>query len=387
MANPSITQQLYPTVEKYLALPENKTKYKSNLDKYMAANTEKYFGIGPNQRPIFSDVHMNDYMSLMGITSADIKKSIKESKHIGSNWTIMNNPFNVANVLALRYFTIKNDKEYIKFTQWYLIVSMYPSLHFKYFKYNTNEACMTYTINNISDKFKIRQFRNLWLTLCDTVYMAYDLHKDNIVKGDDTAYVKYIQDVHTRINSLLKNISRKYYENYELQNFVETEHESFDEDDYHEADSTTYDVSRLSGNVLNQLILHGIDMRLVEIAAKTAQVSVNETRTYLASIVNESHKDDMYSIIENILFLYLFNTDGEPHSSRSVGTSEFMIYTLQVYKRSNTTNKNIVEIKSILDKWINETDIPTKRTRTATILSFKKAFYTFFVLSIQKYSN
>lgn len=386
MSDTSITDALYPKVQKALSNPDNLLKYKKDLDRYMAANTDKYFICGPGMRPVFTDTHKQSYLDNIGLTSADVKKAIKDSKHIGTNWNIMNDPFNTANALATRYFAEKKNKEYIKWSQWYLLIALYPSLHYKYFKYNTNEACMAYTINNMSDKFKIRQLKSLWATLCDLIEIAYNLHEERILTGKDIAYVKYVQDVHTRINSLLKNIADKYYENYEQQKFVETEFESFEEDNYHEANSTSYDIDRLTNNCLTQLILHGSDMKLVEIAAKTSQVSVNELRTCMSKIINDTHKDGIKTVIENILFLFLFNTDGEPHSTRDVGTNTFMIYCLQVYKRSNTTNKNVVAIKSTIDGWLIETGIVSKKSRTATVLCFKKAFFTFFVMSIQKYA-
>ena len=386
MSDTSITDLLYPKVQKALSNPDNLLKYKKDLDKYMAANTDKYFISGPGMRPIFTETHRQAYLDSVGLTTVDVKQAIKQSKHIGNNWKIMNDPFNTANALTTRYFAEKKNKEYIKWSQWYLLIALYPSLHYKYFKYNTNEACMEYTVNNMSDKFKIRQLKSLWTTLCDMIEIAYQLHEERILTGKDIAYVKYVQDVHTRINSLLKNIADKYYENYEQQKFVETEFESFEEDNYHEANSTSYDIDRLTNNCLTQLILHGADMRLVEIAAKTSQVSVNELRTCMAKIINDGHKDDIKTVIENILFLFLFNTDGESHSVRDVGTNTFMIYCLQVYKRSNTTNKNVVAIKNTIDNWLDETQITAKRSRTATILCFKKAFFTFFVMSIQKYA-
>lgn len=386
MSDTSLTDSLYPKVQKALANNENLIKYKTDLDKYLSHNADKYFISGPGMRPTFTDTHKQAYLEAVGLTNADVKQAIKDSKHIGNTWAIMNDTFNTANALATRYFAIKKNSEYIKLTQWYLLVGMYPSLHYKYFKYNTNEACMQYTVNNISEKFKIRQLKSLWATLCDLIETTYALHEPRLIEGHDTAYVKYIQDVHTRINSLLKNIADKYYENYNEQKFVETEFESYDDENYHEANSTSYDIDKLTNNCLTQLILHGADMRLVEIAAKTAQVSVNELRSCMTKVINEAHKDSIKTVIENILFLFLFNTDGESHAPREVGTNTFMIYSLQVYKRSNTTNKNVITIKDTIDVWLDETGIKGKRNRVATVLCFKKAIYTFFVMTIQKYA-
>ena len=64
-----------------------------------------------------------------------------------------------------------------------------------------------------------------------------------------------------------------------------------------------------------------------------------------------------------------------------------MIYCLKIYKRSNTTNKNVIKIKAILDKWIDEVGVKENTGREATVLNYKKSFYTFFVLSIEKYGK
>ena len=61
-----------------------------------------------------------------------------------------------------------------------------------------------------------------------------------------------------------------------------------------------------------------------------------------------------------------------------------MIYCLQIYRRSNTTDKNIIKIKAILDKWLKDLGLMDKTNRTATIVSFRKALFTFFVMEIQK---
>lgn len=385
MSKSTITDQLYSTVEKTLVNRGTLKEYKDGIDKYLALNTDKYFSQGIGDRPIFSEQDKDAFIRLTGLTKEQIKKTLKDSKNIGSSWYIMNDPFNIANVLATRYFSIKKNAEGIKYSKWYLIVSMYPSLHWKYFqKCNPNAACMDYTINNLSGKYHIRQYGSLWNALVAMIDNTYDFYKDRIIEGSDLNFVKYVQDVHTRMNSLLKNISNQYYENYKNQRYLGVEHESFDEDSYHEADSNTYAIERLTNKVVTHLVVNGPDMRLVEIAAKTNQVSVNELRNYTQSMINDRRRNEIREVVEAILFLYLFNTDGEIHSQKDIGTNNFMIYCLKIYKRSNTTDKNIIKIKTVLDKWLKEVGLFEATSRQATIINFRKALFTFFVLTIQR---
>ena len=379
----TIVSALGKDVEKGLSIKENLSEYKSMIDKYLSANTNKYFISGPGERPIFSTEYIEKYIRLTGLTKDKVNQIIKNSKSIGSNWYIMNNPFNVANALATRYFAMKNNTDYLKYTKWYLIVSMYPSIHFKYFKYGTNEACMNYTIANLSGKYKLKQTANMWSSLTEVVDTALELHKKRIIDGDDTAFVKYIQDVHTRMNSLIKNIANEYYKNYEDQKYLKSEHESFEDDSYYEADSSSYIIERLTNKVVGHLVVNGPDMKLVQLAAKTNSISVNELRNYTQTMISEKQRDDIQVIVESLLYLFL-NAPGENHTVKDIGTNTFMIYCLQVYKRSNTTDKNVIAIKAILDRWLDELGLTKKVSRTATIINFRRALYTFFVMSIQK---
>ena len=88
----TLTDKLYKNVENALSQKKNQDKYREDLDKYLSANSDRYFIIGPGERPIFSDSNINNYIQLVGLDSLTIKRTLKESKNIGANWNIMNNP-------------------------------------------------------------------------------------------------------------------------------------------------------------------------------------------------------------------------------------------------------------------------------------------------------
>ena len=383
----TISDNLFDKVSNSLKNKENLSLYSETIAKYLAANHESYYGEGPSTRPIYPTAYIDKYINMVGLKSNEIDSVLKSSKNVKSSWFMLK-PYNIANALATRYFLLTKNIDYIRYTTWYLIVELYPPLHYRYFKYNINEACMQYTINNLSGKFNIKSADSLFSLLSDTCMKAVDLHEDKLKEGTDIAFVNYLQDIQSRLNSLLKNIANVYYDNYENRRFLSTERESFDEDNYHEADSNSYAIENITNKVVSHLVVHGPDLKIVQLAAKTNNVSVNEMRNYADAMITDDHRSDIKQIVESILFLYLFNEEpGEIHSPDSIGTNEFMLHCLKIYKKSNTTNKNILKIKDILNKWLDDVGLSSKTSRPATIGSFKKAFYTFFVMEIQKISS
>ena len=123
-------------------------------------------------------------------------------------------------------------------------------------------------------------------------------------------------------------------------------------------------------------------MKLVNMSAKIAGVSVNELRNYSNNLTNEEHKDQIRELCEAILHIYLFENQKRPEDIKS---HQFLLDCLEVYKRSNSNDKNVNKIKAILDDWINDLDVYKKTQRVATINNFRRAIYIFFVLSIQYY--
>ena len=183
---------------------------------------------------------------------------------------------------------------------------------------------------------------------------------------------------------MIKKIAIEFYKNHKEGNYLNTELEVNEEDQFREADSSTYLVNRLSENVSLKLIIEGPPIKLINAAAKSNQVSVNELRNHITSMVNDSHKDDIKVVVESILFLFLFNSQNK---AEEINSDKFLIYCLDIYKRSNTTDENIIKIKKVLDSWLDELDVYKKTQRLATINSFRKAIYTFFVMAIMYFNN
>jgi len=379
-----LIDQLYPKVAKGLSDKKNVLKYEQIISAYIDKNSETLSAIGPTKLILFTDRDMLPIYQMCDTDPNEVKKIKNSSPDIKSGGQVLNIPFNTLMGMIIRYFTITKNEKLLKLSILYLGLSMYPSLFTKYFKFEPNENIMNYTINNLSLRFNIKRTGNLMVTIDNCCNGAYELHKNNIVRGNDKDIVQFILAVKTRFNSLIQKIAREFYKNHENGNYLNTELEVNEEDKFREADSSSYLVTRLTDSISLKLIVEGPPIKLITAAARSNQVSVNELRTHVTLMINDKHKEEIRDIIESILQLYLVN---QQNKAEEINSDKFLLYCLDIYRRSNTTDVHIIKIKEILDRWLTELGVYKKTQRLATINSFRKALYTFFVMSIMYFNN
>lgn len=381
-----LVTDLYPKIESALKNPDKVKIYKSNIDKYMARNISSYSSAGPSTRPTLSPSDYTNFYDIFGLTEKEIKMTLKKIKgNGGDSGKYFNNPYNVTIVLTLRFFGIKKNEEMINAGLMYLNTSMYQYMFHKYYPtFVPNESVMAYTLANLSQKFKIKKFGTILATITDITRTCYDTHKSRIEQGSDLNIAKFINDVASRMNSFMRKLANEYNENYKEQRYLQSEKDDYSDESFYEADNDSFAIDRISNKVLTNLVVNGPDRKLVELAAKNSSVSVNMLQTAIMTLVTENNREDIKTIIECLLALYL-NDNPDPHASlKDVGTNKFYLYCIRIYRQSNTNNKNIITIKNILDKWIDDIDLKKKVSTVASLGNYRKAIFTFFIFTIEK---
>jgi len=379
-----LVTELYPHVEKALSDNNKKAKMFMLIRGFIDSNNEQLSAIGPSTNILFTDVEKNKIYEIIGITPAEVNKIKAKSPDIKSTGMNLKDPFKVLMAMVVRYFLVTKDKN-LRIVNFYYGMSFYPSVFQKYFKFPTNDNIMAYTVNNMSNKYKLKQSGNLMVALDDTFYGAFMLYADRIIKGEDKDIVQYILAIRTRLNSFMKHVRREYDVAHKSGKYLNLEVSSNDPDNFREADSSMYAISRLVDKISMKLIVDGPNSRLIAIAAKNpgaknAQVSVNETRNYINTLLVNNRIDEIKKLIEAILFIFLFE---ERHSIDEIRSQEFIFTCMEVYKSSHSKNESIIVIKEILDGWLQDLGTYKKTNRVATINNFRRALYMFFVLSIQ----
>lgn len=378
-----ILANIYPKVEQAFTSKETQRKFSAIVASYVDRNVNRLSTAGPSKRTLFSDMERNKVYDLIDFDPKSCKAIVKQSNYIKASWKIVNDPFNLVMMMILRYAKLNQLDQINQLAVTYLTLSMYPSLHYKYFKFEPNEAIMQYTINNLSNKFKVKQVGNILQALVDTTALADKTYDKNIRHANDKELTDYINAYKTRLNSLIKKIRDAFEKDYRSGNYMNTERDNEDENDFKTSDSNSLLIQRIVDQVVLKLSVNGPDSRIVDISAKMNQVSVNETRNTLNQLTqNKDESVNIRALCESILYLYLFN--GENHVNDLNG-SKFLTFCLAVYKKSNTNDENVIKVKSILDTWIEKYSETYRKTqRVATLNNFRRALYTFFVFTLQR---
>lgn len=383
----AIRTELYPIIKKALDNKENQKAYKVNIDKHMASQINAYTSLGPSVRPILSLATQNTLLSLMGLTEAQVKETLKHMKQGKSKLKNANNPFAtpyyIAITMSLRYFLLAKNEEQIRNAILYVVTNVYQSVFYKYYRYPPNETVMAYTIANLSQRFKIKKMGTILNALVDITTTCYETHKDRLIQFDDMNVLGFINDSYSRINSFMRKLSNEYYENYKQGNYLQSEHDDYSDEHYYEADNDSFAIDRITNKVLTNLVINGPDRKLVELAARNSQVSVNMLQTSVLTLVSEDHRDDIREMIECLIGLYL-GKDNPDGRFEDLGSNKFYVYCIKVYRQSNTTNTNIIKIKAILDRWVKELDLKKKVGSPGTVGNYRKAIFIFFVFTIEK---
>ena len=387
---------LYPSVEASLEKPEKRRIFGNIIDQFMAENVDRLNVPGPLKYVSFPQRTMDRVIDTLGMTNnqiADATKKVRASHpKLQSVFGIALNPFFIAVTLATRYFIIKRGnkpssshnetEDMIHRCVYYLAITIYAVLQKKYFrKCEPNEMVMAYAVSNMIKKNRIKQTGSM----LDTVYITTNdcliFYIDRLKNGDDDSITQYVAAIRTRLNSIIQNISRAYYEAYENRDYLASEEDNLELGQ--ELDSNSQFIERTTNKIVQRIITNGPDMKLVEISAQQNDVSMAELRNYMTAICTQKQMEDIRRIIERLLILFFDTELNTKYSVRDIGTDKFLLFALNVYKKSNTGNDHIIKIKAILDKWLKELGV-SDRTGPTSLNNYRRAMYMFLVMEIIK---
>ena len=377
-----IRDTVFPKVKSTLS-DTNKTKeFMKIVTSYIDRNMDKLSMIGPIKRVLFTDIERDKIYTLIGINASTIETAVDSTSYIKSG-TIPGKPFFILMAMIIRYYKIQKMIKEMNMAIVYLTLAMYPSLHSKYFKFEPNEQIMAATINNMSNKFKLKKTGTILQALTETTMMSDKHYHKDLLEGNDKNIADYILSFQTRLNGLLKNIMAEFMKEHKQKHYMNYEIDSDDEDNYHVADSNSYLITRITDAVVLQLSVQGPNSMIVSAAAKVGDCSISDLRNTCHDIcTNRDERDAMKKMVSTILYLFLF--DGN-HSAGDITSSKFFLFCNDVYRKANTSNENIIIIKRQLDTWLSKySELYRKSHRVATINQYRRALYLFFVFTIQR---
>lgn len=384
-----IKTKLYPIVESVLSTSMGDKKFKNTVGKFIDRNNDKLKTPGPLYMIAFTDIDKAEFFNIFGISPDNVVKLVIEitSTINASDFKYLKqNPVFWLFLCCIRYYTIKKDVKGVNTALIIYSLSVYPSIFNKYFKYEVSSpGVMAYTIDNLTDKFIIKKQNHIFGALTFSIQNSYKFLQSAIIDGSDKEYIRFIQRIRNDQNSMIKKISDQYYKNQAKGLSISTALDTGAEGEI--IDSYTNDTSEVESTtrgIILPLLENGVNMNFVEAAAKISQISVSEVRFFMSKILIDEEFDSIVKFIEAILFVWLYY---EKKTRREINSSNFLLWSLQLFRKTNSNDKNIVTIKETLNHWGDMSGLHGKFTREASRINYKKAFFFYFILAIQYYNN
>lgn len=382
-----IKDELYPKIDAVLSTDQGKRNFNNIIGRYVSRNNDKLTTSGPQYLIPFTMKDKQEYFDLFSVSDTEVAALVdKITKQVNdkANWRLFkNNPIFFIFYCCIRYATLAKDAKLLNSALIAMALSVYPSIFAKYFRYEPNPNIMQYTIDNLSNRFIIKKSNHIFGTLTYSIQSSWKFHEKDFSHGADQDVIRFIQRIRNDQNSLLKKIANAYQTNYKKGLFVTTQVDAYDDNINVDNVNNTNKVETLSNKIVLSMLTNGVDLRIADFASNAAQVSKLDLRNYISLIINEKESETMKEFISSILFLYLYTDSHEPDEIRS---KEFIGYALQLFKKTNSKDKNVTNIKTTLDKWGTSSGIYRKFSRSATRVDYTKAIFMYFILSIQMYS-
>ena len=397
-----IIEKLYPRVEEILSTPQEDRKFKQLVGQYMDRNSQKLRTPGPTYLVPFTSNDKAQYCELFAL-EYKLTGSTKEQKikipfvddlidqviqQLGSSSDfklLKGNQIFWIFYCCIRYYHIKKDEKGLNTALAIYALADYPAVFSTFFKYGADPAVMQYTIDNLTEKYIIKQQGNIFGALFVSIQNSYSFLKNWMGDASDKEIIRWIQRIRNDQKSMIKKICDQYMKNHAAGLRVVLTKDTYDEVPLDvEAQNKTSSVEIVGRKITLKILTQDVNLKLISIVARISGVSISECRFYITKILTEKYSEDIQRFIEAILFLYLYD---ENKKAEDINSRYFLHWSEDLFRKTNSNNDNIRRIKQTLDKWAEETGVHDKYKREASRVSYKKAIFFYFIFSIQAYNN
>lgn len=288
--------------------------------------------------------------------------------------------------LCMRFYIERGDKDRLKAVCAYMAYSMFHTCFYNSFRTPPRKATMVYTVNTMSNKHKLKQLGSVDALLTYGVELCATTYRQRILDCRDSDLIYVIQQFKSRQRGYIKDIATKYFENYNKKEAIFESKDrltSSDEDDpnFVERDSMAGEIEQLSQTYTTRFFQKPLDDSIISIISRMNEISRVEVKNALTSLRSDTGRiTEVRSFYEAIFFLY---ASGEGRSTVDVHTKKFLSAMDAIYRKGNSKDKNIIVVKSSLDKWLTAfSPVYREATRLAKLNNYRKAIFQYFIFAV-----
>lgn len=291
-------------------------------------------------------------------------------------------------VMIARYFLIHDYTTEFEIMKHYIGYAHYWGVFTDIFKrYKPNPEVMMYTVANMSYKSRLKSLGSVDKWLAEGVSSTFQTYHKRIIRASDFE-LHYIQEkLRGKFKSAFKTIYRQQEENEKKGNRIfiskNTINGTDDEDMKVENTHGMSQALQIANGYTTKFFANPVDESILKQSIVPGGITEKDLRNTLLLIAdNRDNIEDVRSFFQVLFYLFL---ESGKYKERDIGTLRFYAEMDRLYKPGNTTDQNKLTIKERLDSWL-EMGSKTFRTtnRTATINTFRKSIYNYFILKIMK---
>jgi len=376
-----LKDRLFPAIEK--SLKRNQRKLIITISKFISDNSDSLFANNPGGRVYYSAKLEQKLFDLCGLTDSEVAAAISATELNEDSWKQRNRTVYTLLALVLIYFAKKKKER--KLVLMMLALTMYTGRQKKFFPYNTGtgfDNAMQYTINNLSNKYLIKQKGNLYAALEATIDQSDKKYKRSLEQFADRYIFAYTINLLNRIHNFVKNIAIEFHANKSSGKYInlESDHDP-EEGQLLDVNNISFSINKITNNAYLKTKTNKPDTKSIRIVAHSNRVSQVVLQNAIEKIVSEED-DNLKEIFRYIITIFLVD---KHQVIEDICSAKFMLNAYQAYSKSHTKEENVIKLKKNLGELLeNHSSEYNKTQRAATKSNFKKALYLYFTMHIQR---
>lgn len=379
-----LKDEFEPIIAKSLT-PSSLKEMEKKMSAYVDRNSDILLSLDLSRRYSFGDADRQVVYDAIGITEDQLNVAIRNSKSIYSGNKIQSNPFYIASILTTSHLLSsdkkKGDNPVVITVITYMSLMMWTSLHKGFFKYEANKQVMDYTIAHLDSTFRIRQFPSLFAFIQDNTMTVVNTYKDRIMTAADKDLTWVIDAIWTRLKGKIKKISSEFYENHQSGRYLNTDEDSYNEEDFHEMDNQSFGIDRLTNKVYVKLINRQYDKRFIKYSITQSDTSLTKITNLIEDIIDsDGESGKLRSVISSMIEFYL-RQSGKP--IEYIAKGDYVAFMKTAYA-SNTIVPQMEFIKSTIDGWLADNMYKYGKAKYGKTLQiqYRRCIYMFLVFVI-----
>lgn len=387
-------KELYPIIEDKMNDKETINKLSKFTNDFISKNIERLSATGPIGQITFSGNTISHLYQIFDITDQYVDEiNSKVLANVYPNKRpdqVMVNagPLVKIFLISILIYGLKHKNQTIvSLITLLLSFAQYPITFNQFWKIGVKEDVMEYTIEHLSNQFAIRKHGNVMAFIVSMTESSINTHKDRIITDKDYTYYDLAIRIKNSFYSAFVNIANAYYDNFENNKTSHSQADDFEDGSLADVEGDTNKINELTSDIFNKFSSNNIEDFLVSIAAKgngpNMTVDKEKLKSFLITI--KAYKQNRAKpFFESILYLYFNDSKLGQYGLHS---EQFLHFGINLYKSiSLSKDEHSKNIKSILDLWQNISGLNDYTNRPATIISYRRAIFMYFILCIQQYN-